>query len=135
MENIESPKWYHYQRTEGTQLAGPWILIWVVSTILLQIVDLPIPVRAPIALLPLPAFGWFLWRYLQHIRTLDEMRHRIELEALAIAFPLTVALLMTLGQLQMARRGAPGFEVTNWFWVYLIAFYLLGRKIAERRYA
>ncbi len=134
MDDAASPKWYQYHRTEGLRHAGPFLLSWVVSTVLLGLLTLPIEARAAIALLPLPAFGWSLWRYIRHIRALDELRHRIELEALAIAFPLTIALLMTMGQLQIARQGAGWFPVTNWFWAYLVLIYLVGRGIAARRY-
>lgn len=129
-----TPKWYRFQRTEGTRLAGPWLLSWGVSTALLHTLSFPIPVRAGIALLPLLGFGWFLWRYVRHIRRLDELHQRVELEALAIAFPLTIGLLMTLGQMQIARQGAGWFPLTNWFWTYLVLLYLLGRTIAARRY-
>jgi hypothetical protein len=135
MESNESTKWYHYRRTEGTRLAGPWILTWAVSTVLLTSSRLPEVLHAVVALLPVPAFIWFLWRYIKHIRGLDELHHRIELEALAIAFPLSVALLMILGQFQLARPAAEGITITSWFWLYLAGFYLLGRGIARRRYA
>lgn len=135
MEQSESMKWYRYRRTEGTRLAGPWILTWVVSSILLTNTRLPEVLHAVVALLPVPAFIWFLWRYIKYIRGLDEMRHRIELEALAIAFPLSVALLMILGQFQLARPAADGITITSWFWLYLASFYLLGRGIASRRYS
>lgn len=134
MEHTADSKWYFYRRSPGLTLAGPWLLTWALSSALLGLLDLGIGPRAVIALLPLPAFGWFLWRYVQHIRALDELRHRIELEALAIAFPLAIALLMTLGQLQKARSGVGGVEITNGFWLYLVLFYLLGRGIAGRRY-
>lgn len=127
-------KWYQYQRSEGVRLAGPWLLAWVVSDVLLTLIPVTLPLRAMVALLPLPAFGWFLWRYVRYIRSMDELRQRIELEALALAFPLTVALLMLLGQLQRARAGAGGVAITSEFWLYLACFYLLGRGIAERRY-
>lgn len=127
-------KWYQYRRSEGARLAGPWLLSWIVSALLLDLLTVPVPVRATIALLPLSAFVWFLWRYVRYVRTLDELRHRIELEALAIAFPLAVGFLMTLGQVQLARQGTGGVPVTSGFWSYLLVFYLLGRGIAERRY-
>ena len=65
--------------------------------------------------------------------SMDEMRHRIELEALAIAFPLTVALLMFLGQFQMARPGVSWFPITNWFWSYVALLYYLfhGQNCAD----
>jgi hypothetical protein len=134
MEQTDQPKWYQYHRTEGTRLAGPWLLTWILSTVLLETLALSLEARAVVGLIPLPAFGWFLWRYVRYIHSLDELRQRIELEALAIAFPLSVALLMTLGQLQVARQGAAGFPVTNSLWLTLVLFYLLGRGIASRRY-
>lgn len=134
MESAAETKWYRYRRSEGTRLAGPWLLSWILSSALLHSLDLGEGPRAVIALLPLPAFAWFLWRYVAYIRSMDELRHRIELEALAIAFPLAVAFLMTMGQVQLARPGAAGIPVTSGFWGYLVLFYLLGRGIAERRY-
>lgn len=135
MDQTAAPKWYRFQLTEGTRLAGPWLFTWATSTALLDTMEVPIPVRVGLAFLPLLGFGWFLWRYLGHLRGLDELAQRIELEALAIAFPLSIGLLMTMGQLQVARQGAGWFPVTNWFWGYLVVFYLLGRGIARRRYA
>jgi hypothetical protein len=135
MEPATEPKWYRYQRTEGTRLAGPWLLSWIVSAVLLRTIALGAGPRAIVALLPLPAFVWFLWRYIRYIRSLDELRHRIELEALAIAFPLAVAFLMALGQFQLARPGAAGIPIGSGFWSYLVLFYLLGRGIAGRKYA
>lgn len=134
MQESGETKWYQYRRSEGVRLAGPWLLAWVVSDALLILLPATFPVRAVIALLPLPAFGWFLWRYARYVRSMDELRQRIELEALALAFPLTVALLMVLGQVQRARAGAGGVPITSEFWLYLAGFYLLGRGLAERRY-
>ena len=135
METATEVRWFQYRRTAGITLAGPWLLSWVVSAVLLNTLKMGEGARTIVGLLPLPAFGWFLWRYIAHVRGLDEMRHRIELEALAIAFPLSVAFLMTLGQVQTARPGAGGVPVTSGFWLYLALFYLLGRGIAARRYA
>ena len=135
MQPTTEPKWYRYRRTEGARLAGPWLLSWIISSVLLQTVGLGEGPRALVALLPLPAFAWFLWRYVGYIRSMDELRHRIELEALAISFPLAVAFLMTLGQVHLARPGSAGMPITGGFWSYLVLFYLLGRGIAERRYS
>src|SRR6187401_2256591 len=102
MNDAESPKWYQYHRTAGTRLAGPWFLARADSAVLLNLVRLPEIPHAIVALLPIPGFGWFLWGYIRHILALDELRHRIELEGLATAFPLSVAHLMFLGQLELA---------------------------------
>lgn len=135
MEQISAAKWYHMQWPTGLRLAGPWLITWALSTALLTATRLPEVVHSVVAFLPLPPFVWFLWRYIAHIRGLDELRHRIELEALAVAFPLSVALLMLLGQFDLARPGAEGVKITSGSWLLPAVFYLIGRRIAERRYA
>ena len=69
------------------------------------------------------------------MRNLDELQRRIQLEALAIAFPVVLLLLMTLGLLQVA-----GVAISQEDWSYrhiwflaLLAF-AVGVKTAERRY-
>jgi hypothetical protein len=69
------------------------------------------------------------------MRNLDELQRRIQLEALAIAFPAVLLLLMTLGLLQVA-----GVAVSQEDWSYrhiwfiALASYAVGVKMAERRY-
>ena len=88
-----------------------------------------------ISLVPLPFFGWFLWRFMQHMRASDELQRRIQLEALALAFLLAIALLMTLGLLQSANIvPSTGWTYTD-LWIYFALFYVFARAIAQRRYA
>jgi len=135
MENPTRDKWYHYRRTVGTTLAGPWIVAWVVCRSLLELTSLPAWERVVISLVPLPFFAWFLRRFMQYMRASDELQRRIELEALAVAFPLAIALLMTLGLLLSAKI----VSSTDWtytdLWIYFAFFYVFGRVIAQRRYA
>jgi hypothetical protein len=135
MDEHSNAKWYQYRRTAETALAGPWMLAWLVSTLALAYVDSSSPLRVAVALLPLPFFGWFLWRFLQLIRKSDELERRMQLEALAIAFPLAIATVMALGLLE----GAGLQPVTGWplkgMWIYFVIFYLVGRNAARRRYA
>lgn len=128
-------KWYQYQRTAGTTLAGPWLLAWMVSTIALGYLDASSPLRVVVALLPLPFFGWFLWRFLQLIRKADELESRIQLEALAIAFPLSIATVMVFGLLERAGLQPVSGWPLKGLWIYFVVFYLVGRNVARRRYA
>lgn len=128
-------KWYQYQRTAGTALAGPWMLAWLVSTIALGYLDPSSPMRVAVALVPLPFFGWFLWRFMQLIRNSDELERRIQLEALAIAFPLAIATVMAFGLLERAGLQPVSGWPLKGMWVYFVIFYLVGRTIARRRYA
>jgi len=133
MDEHSDAKWYQYRRTAETTLAGPWMLAWLVSTIALGYLDPSGPLRVAVALVPLPFFGWFVWRFLQLIRKSDELERRIQLEALAIAFPLSIATVMVFGLLE----GAGLQPVSGWplkgMGIYFVIFYLVGRNVARRR--
>lgn len=90
--------------------------------------------RVAVALLPIPAFVLFLISVVRGIRGLDELERKIHLEALAIAFPLGLVLLMTLGLLQRATE----LKFEDWsyahVWIYVALFYFAGLGIAKRRY-
>jgi hypothetical protein len=94
----------------------------------------PTWLRVAAALLPVIPTVLFLWAIVTHVRSLDEMQRKIHLEALAIAYPLAILLLMTLGLLQLAID----LPTEDWsyrhVWVYLPLFYFAGLAIAWRRY-
>lgn len=77
-----------------------------------------------------PAF-FFVLAIVRHVRRLDELQRRIQLEALALAFPSSALATFSYGLLQ--RVGLPPL---NWTWVWLVmtGFWLLGTVVATRRY-
>ncbi len=90
--------------------------------------------RVTAALLPVvPTIALMLF-VVRGIRSLDELHRRVHLEALAIAYPLAIVLLMTLGLLQLAID----LPMEDWsyrhVWIYLPLFYLAGLTLAWRRY-
>jgi hypothetical protein len=91
--------------------------------------------RLAMAFIPTPLFALFLWKFIQRIRSADELERRIQLEALAIAFPLALVLLTTLG---LAQR-AVSLNFQDWsynhVWPMLALFYLAGIAIARKRYS
>lgn len=96
--------------------------------------DLSDTVRVLLALLPIGPFIWMLWKFISGIASLDELQKRIQLEALAFAYPVMMVFLMTLGLLDIAI----GLSYENFglkhLWYYMPAFYFLGLFIAKRRY-
>lgn len=80
-----------------------WIAAFVGARLWLKSGLLPDGLRLSVALLPLPFFAFVLWEVMHDIGRQDELGRRIHLEALAVAFPLSILLLMTLG-LAAARR-------------------------------
>ena len=91
-------------------------------------------IRILVAAAPIPVFAWFLLQFIRTIRSLDELERRIHLEALAIAFPLGILLLQTLGLIQ---RAVP-LKFEDWsyahVWIYLPIFYFLALGLVRRRY-
>lgn len=90
--------------------------------------------RVGAALLPVPAFAFFLISFIRGLKALDELERRIQLESLAIAFPLTLLLIMTLGLLELAIPLSPQDWSYRHVWAFLPLFYFLGLLIARRRY-
>lgn len=92
------------------------------------------PARVALALLPLPFFMWMLVELIRALRAMDELERRIQLEALAVAFPLALVLVMTLGLLETAQP----LDARNWsyrhIWPFLTIFYAAGLTLARRRY-
>lgn len=112
-----------------------WFLAYVVARGVLAQPELSRGIRLAAALLPVPLFAAFLVRFVRSLRGADELERRIHLEALAIAFPLTILLLQTLGLLERAV----GLKFEDWsyghVWAYLPLFYLVGLIVSRRRYA
>jgi hypothetical protein len=112
-----------------------WILLYFAARVLLKNSTASTPVRVAIALAPIPAFAGFLWLVIKGVRSADEFERRIHLEALAVAYPLAMLLLMILALLQRAIE----LKFEDWsyahVWYYLPIFYFLGLMLARRRYA
>lgn len=90
--------------------------------------------RLTLAFLPSPIFALFLWQFIKGIRGADELERKIQLEALAVAFPLGVLLITTLALVQRAVE----LNFQDWsyahVWPYFVIFYVLGVAIARKRY-
>jgi hypothetical protein len=111
-----------------------WASVWGISRGLLEM-DLDNRwLRIAIALTPIPFFVRFLWMWMKGVGTMDELERRIQLEALALAFPLMAVLLMTLGLLDIAVGLNPDdFSIRNvWLMMPMLYYFSLWR--AKRRY-
>ena len=94
----------------------------------------PTWVRVAAALLPVIPTVVALWAIAAGLRASDELQRRVHLEALAIAYPLAILMLMTLGLMELAI----GLNRDDWsyrhVWIYLPIFYFFGFFVAWRRY-
>jgi hypothetical protein len=120
-------------------LAGLWLVSFLGARLLLdreflERNPMSAGLRVAIALVPAPFTAALLFALVRAIRAMDELQARIQLEALAIAYPLTILLLMTLGLLELAVELSPHDWSYRHVWPFLIAFYSAGVGIASRRY-
>ena len=111
------------------------LLLFFAARLALEAEALPSWQRIAIALAPLPAFAWFLWEFVHSASGGDELERRVQLEALAVAFPLTLLLVMTLGLLQIAVPLPPDDWSYRHIWPLLYVFYMVGLMRARRRYS
>ena len=124
------------RRIYGTTLLTrgmAWVATYLVSRWLLEVVDGQ-AARVAIALLPVPVFAWFLWTWISGVTRMDELERRIELEALAFAFPISMVFFATLALLDVALATGPGAFAARNLWLMMPMLYYLGLWRAQRRY-
>jgi len=109
-------------------------LFYFAARAVLEAANLDTRLKVVVALLPIPVFAWLLVSIMSGIRSMDELHRRVHLEALAVAFPLTLLLLMTLGLLELAIELSPDDWSYRHIWPMVWAFYFGGLALAWRRY-
>jgi hypothetical protein len=81
------------------------------------------------------AFVGFVLAELRAVRLLDELQRRIQLEALAFAFPGSVGVVMFLGLLQRFQELSSADLSFRHVWPLMILLYVVGLALARRRYS
>ena len=112
-----------------------WGISFVAARLLLEQPDLSVGLRLFLAFGPTIPFVGFLVGVVRLARQADEMERRVQVEALAAAFGLTVLLVATLALAQ--RAGFAKYEDFSFVHLLpmLLVFYFGGLTLARRRYA
>ena len=130
------------QKDEGiwkSTRTGTFGLIWFLSYMGVRLaVESPGLVSKPtliaIVLIPVLPAALFLYFFITDMRRNDELQRRIQLEALALAYPLTLLLIMTLGLLQLVTDLNPADWSYRHLYPFVILFYVFGLWMSVRRY-
>lgn len=115
-----------------------WALVFAISFPLSVFYLSKYNVQTPLALLIIAVnailFVVFTAKQLQSIKTLDEVQIRIQLEAVSIAFILSLLVIMTFGMLGLVK--ALKFEKIDSLYIFamLFLFYILGVIISTCKY-
>ena len=114
-------------------------LAWLLSYIAVRAaVESPPQLSRPslivIVLLPVIPAALFLFFFITDMRRKDELERRIQLEALALAYPLILLLLLTLGLLDLVIDLNPQDWSYRHLGPFVILFYVIGLLFSTRRY-
>ncbi len=115
----------------GASLVAALVLIG--SAAVVKFTELPPPARVVVALIPLPFYVALFVVAVRVTRRLDELKRRIQLEALAFAVIGMLLCTFCYGMVIQADVGAPALDWV-WVWVITVVFYIAGNLIAWRRY-
>ncbi len=115
----------------GASLVAALVLIG--SAAVVKFTELPPPARVVVALIPLPFYVALFVVAVRVTRRLDELKRRIQLEALAFAVIGMLLCTFCYGMVIQADVGAPALDWV-WVWVITVVFYIAGNLVAWRRY-
>ncbi len=105
---------------------------YVLATWLLKHRVVRQPVSLIIAVLPIITFAIFIFKYIKSFGAMDEVKQRVQFEAVVIGFALTAALAMLLFLLSLCDISDPGWfgQLVGCCWL----FYFIGWLISKRKY-
>jgi hypothetical protein len=92
------------------------------------------PVSIIIAIVPIIIFSIFIFKYIKAFSVMDEVKQRVQFEAVVIGFALTAMLMMILFLLSLCGVSNPGWfgyaQLVCWCWL----FYFVGWLISKIKY-
>lgn len=92
------------------------------------------PVSVIIAIVPIITFAIFIFKLIKAFSVMDEVKQRMQLEAVVIGFSLTAMLMMLLFLLHLCDISNPAWFGYGHLVGYCWAFYFIGWFITKRKY-
>ena len=109
-------------------------VIFAISTFALSKYSISVPLALLIISINSLIFGVYTVKLIQSISFMDEVQIRIQLEAVSVAFFLSLFLVMILGLAGLVKK----LELDNISFLYIFPlfffFYLIGLFISQRKY-
>ena len=92
------------------------------------------PLSVIIAIVPVITFAIFIYKLIQAFSVMDEVKQRVQLEAVVIGFSLTAMLLMLLFLLGLCDISYPNWFSHGHLVIYCWLFYFIGWFISRKKY-
>jgi len=115
--------------------AVAWLLTYVIARAALKQMEPGSAASIAVVLAPIIPFSVMLYQIINQIRGMDELERRIQLQALAIAFPLSLLLMMVLGLLQLTVQLNPNDWSYRHIWPFMGMFWVVGAGIVRKQYS
>lgn len=87
-----------------------------------------------IAIVPIITFSIFIFKFIKAISVMDEVKQRVQLEAVVIGFSLTAMLMMLLFLLSLCNISNLGWFGYGYLVCYCWLFYFVGWFISKKKY-
>ena len=110
------------------------VATYVPATWLLARREFDRPVSVIIAIVPIITFALFIFKYIKAFSEMDEVKQRVQLEAVVIGFSLTVMLMMLLFLLGLCDISNPDLFGFGNIVIFCWAFYFIGWLISSKKY-
>lgn len=111
-----------------------WVAVYIGSTFIIKNFTLPDELKIIIALIPSAIFVWVMISFIINVSLMDELKRRMYLEASAIAFSLSLILIMTLGMLSLVIT----LNKDDWDYRHIMPFmiisFFIGLAITRKKY-
>jgi hypothetical protein len=92
-------------------------------------------VSVMLSVIPIITFIIYIYSYIKYVGALDEVKQRIQFEAVVMGFALSLLLMLVLCLLDVAGVLSYDYVGFAFLEIYLMAFYFIGLFIAKRKYA
>ena len=92
------------------------------------------PVSVIIAIVPIITFSIFIFKLIKAFSVMDEVKQRVQLEAVVIGFSLTAMLMMLLFLLSLCDISNPDWFAYGHLVGYCWVFYFVGWFISRKKY-
>lgn len=121
------------KQSKTSVIAGlVWMISFFAALLILTRTEIKAPLSVIVAIIPVLTFAYFLYSYAKAFAHMDELKKRIQFEAIATAFALGLLLLMVLFLLDVA-----GVMDYTWFGyghmvLYFLLFYYVGFLRAKK---
>lgn len=92
------------------------------------------PVTIALIIVSMVTFALYIVKLINAVSTMDEVKQRVQLEAVVIGFSLTVMLIMLIFLLDLCGISNPDWFSYGYLVCYCWLFYFIGWAISRRKY-